>query len=43
MRNTHAGGNTPTWPEIATATMEGPEDTGIALRYTFNRAIGSKG
>ncbi len=34
---------TPTWPEIATATMEGPEDTGNALRYTFIRAIGSKG
>ena len=34
---------TPTWPEIATATLSGPEDTGSALRYTFNRAIGSKG
>jgi PRTRC genetic system protein C len=34
---------TPSWPEIATATLEGPEDTGTALRYTFNRAIGSKG
>ena len=34
---------TPTWPEIATATLTGPEDTGGALRYTFNRAIGSKG
>jgi len=34
---------TPTWPEIATATLSGPEDTGNALRYTFNRAIGSKG
>jgi len=34
---------TPTWPEIATATLSGPEDTGGALRYTFNRAIGSKG
>jgi PRTRC genetic system protein C len=34
---------TPTWPEIATATLEGPEDTGTTLRYTFNRAIGSKG
>ena len=22
---------TPTWPEIATATLEGPEDTGSAL------------
>ena len=34
---------TPTWPEIATATLDGPEDTGSTLRYTFNRAIGSKG
>jgi len=34
---------TPTYPEIATATVTGPEDTGTALRYTFSRAIGSKG
>jgi PRTRC genetic system protein C len=34
---------TPSYPEIATATMTGPEDTGTALRYTFSRAIGSKG
>ena len=34
---------TPSWPEIATATLDGREDTGHALRYTFNRAIGSKG
>ena len=34
---------TPTWPEIATATLEGPEDTGSTLRFTFSRAIGSKG
>jgi len=33
----------PTYPEIATATLTGPEDTGTTLRYTFNRAIGSKG
>jgi len=25
------------YPEIATATLAGPEDTGDALRYTFNR------
>ena len=43
MRNTDAGGNTPTYPEIATAILTGPEDTGTALRYTFSRAIGSKG
>jgi len=34
---------TPACPEIATATLTGPEDTGTALRYTFARAIGSKG
>ena len=34
---------TPTYPEVATATLTGPEDTGTTLRYTFNRAIGSKG
>jgi PRTRC genetic system protein C len=31
------------YPEIATASLAGPEDTGDALRYTFSRAIGSKG
>jgi PRTRC genetic system protein C len=34
---------TPTYPEIATATLTGPEDTGTALRYSFSRSIGSKG
>jgi PRTRC genetic system protein C len=34
---------TPSFPELATATLEGPEDTGTALRYSFSRAIGSKG
>jgi PRTRC genetic system protein C len=34
---------TPSYPEIATATLAGPEDTGTTLRYTFSRAIGSKG
>ena len=34
---------TPQFPEIATATLTGPEDTGTTLRYTFIRAIGSKG
>src|SRR6266566_3424409 len=33
----------PSYPEIATATMTGPEDTGTSLRYSFSRAIGSKG
>jgi PRTRC genetic system protein C len=33
----------PSFPEIATATLAGPEDTGGALRFTFSRAIGSKG
>ena len=34
---------TPSYPEIATATLTGPEDTGTRLRYTFSSAIGSKG
>lgn len=34
---------TPTYPEIATATLTGPDATGSTLRYTFDRAIGSKG
>ena len=34
---------TPNYPEIATASVSGPEATGSVLRYTFNRAIGSKG
>ena len=43
MKNTYAGGKTPSYPEIATASLAGPEDTGGAIRYTFSRAIGSKG
>jgi PRTRC genetic system protein C len=34
---------TPSYPEIATATVTGPEDMGTCLRYSFSRAIGSKG
>jgi PRTRC genetic system protein C len=34
---------TPSYPEIATAALTGPEDTGTSLRYSFSRAIGSKG
>jgi PRTRC genetic system protein C len=34
---------TPNFPEIATASVSGPEDTGTELRYTFSRAIGTKG
>ncbi|MGO9337281.1 MAG: PRTRC system protein C [Terracidiphilus sp.] len=43
MQNHNAGGKTPSYPEIATATLAGPENTGDAIRYTFSRAIGSKG
>jgi PRTRC genetic system protein C len=43
MKNTYAGGKVPSYPELATATLTGPEDTGTTLRYTFSRAIGSKG
>ena len=32
---------TPQFPEIATASLTGPEDSGTSLRYTFSRAIGS--
>ncbi len=31
------------YPEIATATINGPEPIAGKLRYTFERAIGSKG
>ena len=31
------------YPEIATAALAGPEVTDAAVRYTFSRAIGSKG
>jgi PRTRC genetic system protein C len=34
---------TSVYPEIATATLTGPEPKGDAVRYTFSRAIGSKG
>lgn len=34
---------TPTYPEISTATLTGPEATDSTMRYTFSRAIGSKG
>jgi PRTRC genetic system protein C len=32
-----------TYPEITTAAVEGPESIGGCLRYTFQRAVGSKG
>ena len=31
------------YPELATATVNGPEAAGDKMRYTFERAIGSKG
>lgn len=31
------------YPELATAIVNGPEATGDKMRYTFERAIGSKG
>lgn len=30
-------------PEIATATVTGPEETASGVTYNFTRAIGSKG
>ena len=36
--------HTPTFPELATATTEGPESTPKGTKkYTFRNAIGSKG
>ncbi len=32
-----------TYPAITTATVEGPAVVGDKMRYTFTRAIGSKG
>ncbi|HEV2133191.1 MAG TPA: PRTRC system protein C [Terracidiphilus sp.] len=43
VKNHHAGGNTPQYPEVATASVSGPEVVGASLRYTFTRAIGTKG
>lgn len=34
---------TPQFPEVATASVSGPEAAGSVLRYTFRRAIGTKG
>ena len=31
------------YPELTTAVVNGPEAVGDKLRYTFDRAIGSKG
>ena len=31
------------YPEIATAAISGPEAIGDTMKYTFERAIGSKG
>ena len=33
----------PTYPEITTAQVVGPEFVDGKMRYTFNRAIGHKG
>lgn len=32
-----------TYPELATASIEGPEPINGAMEYTFVRAIGAKG
>lgn len=31
------------YPELATAVVNGPEAVGDKMRYTFERAVGSKG
>jgi PRTRC genetic system protein C len=35
--------HTLTYPELATATVTGPESTQAGMQYTFSRACGSKG
>jgi hypothetical protein len=35
--------NAAQYPELATAVVNGPEAVGDKMRYTFERAIGSKG
>jgi hypothetical protein len=37
------GGNSQQHPDIATATITGPEAVGDKLVYRFTRAIGTKG
>ncbi len=32
-----------TYPELATATVEGPSPVNGAMQYTFSRAVGVKG
>jgi len=39
VRNLYAG----TYPEMATAAIEGPEAVGNKLLYRFSRSIGTKG
>ncbi len=31
------------YPELTTATVDGPEQSGTVMRYTFVRAAGAKG
>ena len=42
-RSSKSGGNAHQYPDIATASLTGPEAVGDKLRYQFTRAIGSKG
>lgn len=35
--------NAAQYPELATTVVNGPEAVGDKMRYTFERAIGSKG
>jgi len=35
--------NAAQYPELATAVVNGPEAAGDKMRYTFDRAISSKG
>lgn len=43
MKELNAGGKSPQFPEIATASLSGPEAAGWVKRCAFSRAIGTKG
>jgi PRTRC genetic system protein C len=43
MKIQHTGGNVNTYPEVATAAIEGPTPGTGSMQYTFVRAIGAKG
>jgi hypothetical protein len=42
-QKTQTSRNASAYPEITTASIEGPEATDGALKYRFTRALGTKG